>query len=128
MQQRRGKRKRYSRDDLSRMRNVKADKWEKKRIKTAKIRDKITRFDKYDQGSCSADYLWWDLITNQSAADDIYEVREFRRINPHWDYRAFDDRTASAEIDQTDAIYDDAADELASSMNVSDDDYFVDAS
>ena len=129
MQQRRGKRKRYSRDDLFRMRNVKADKWKNKRAKTTKIRHKIVKFNKYDRGSCSSGYLWWDLITNQSHADDIYEVREFRRTNPDWDYRAYRDPTTTGVADQDHTgVFDDVAEDLASSMSTMDDELYLDAS
>ena len=131
MQRRRGKYKRYSRDDLGRMRNVKADKWERKRQKTIKMREKIGRFEKHHRGSCSGDYLWWDVITGGARADDIYEVRVFREQNPDWNYRTYDDPydTDNLMHDDVGSHFDDAAEDLATSMSASaDDDLFMDPS
>lgn len=127
MQRRRGKRKSYSRDDIARMRNVKSEKWERNRLKTIKMRSKISDFNKHDRGSCSSDYLWWDLMTGGARADDIYEVREFRERKPDWDYRSYDDHTnvgVTVEVG-----LDDAASDLANSMvGNQDDDLFSDPS
>lgn len=130
MQRRRGKRKRYSRDDLARMRNVKADKWERKRAKSERMRRKIVDFDKHDRGSCASDFLWWDLMTGGAIADDIYEVREFRRQRPGWNYREYEDPASiGVETGLTGVNpYDDAAEDLASSMTAGNDDLFMDAS
>ena len=128
MQRRRGKRKSFSRDDIERMRNVKAEKWERRRAKTIKIRGKISDFDKHDRGSCASDYLWWDLMTGGARADDVYEVREFRTRHPDWDYRTYDDPTNLGADSDSSAI-DDAASDLASSMvGNQDDDLFSDPS
>ena len=127
MKRRRGKRKNYSRDDLSRMRTVKEDKWERNRLKTIKMREKLSRFEKHDRGSCSSDYLWWDLMTGGARADDIYEVREFRERNPNFNYRSYDDPYDTD--DHIDSPMDDAAEDLALSMSSSgDDDLFMDPS
>ncbi|NND96388.1 MAG: hypothetical protein HKN47_03550 [Pirellulaceae bacterium] len=120
MQRRRGKRKRYSKADIDRMRAVKADKWARRHAKTTKMRRRISQFDDYDRGSFVGGYLWWDVMTNASAADDIYEVREHRMQNPDWDHRRFRDPTDQADgirdDDQGIGVIDDAAEALASSM------------
>lgn len=90
-QRSRGKQKFYSDDDIQRVRNVKAEKWEKRRTKTSRMRERISDFHDYDAGSWMAGYLWWDVITRRAQTDDIYEVREHRRNNPDWDHRAFVD-------------------------------------
>ena len=122
MQQMRGKRKRYSNDDLARMRNVKAEKWGKRRLKVEKIRRKVSEFTRYQDGSIREDFLWWDLLTNSSYADDIYEVTDYRRRFPDWDHRRhrdpWDDDDDSG---QANAFMDDAADDLVSSMAEQDD-------
>lgn len=130
MQRRRGKRKRYSQDDIHRMRNVKAEKWDRNRAKTIKIRGKIADFRKYDRGSFATNYLWWDLMTGGSAADDIFEVREFRQRYPDWNHRSYVDPTVGAvglSIDPTN-VWDEAAEDLASSMMENTDDGFSDLS
>ena len=122
MQQMRGKRKRYSNDDLARMRNVKAEKWGKRRLKVEKIRRQVSEFTRYQDGSIREDFLWWDLLTNSSYADDIYEVTDYRRRFPDWDHRRhrdpWDDDDDSG---QANAFMDDAADDLVSSMAEQDD-------
>ena len=131
LQKRRGKRKHYYSTDLQRMRNVKTDKWERRRDKTGRLRNKIAGFEKYDRGSFTSDYLWWDLITGGSAADDIFEVRDFRNRNPEWDRSSYRDPTedhATTETTETTG-YDDAAEDLAASMLDSHEDHlFVDPS
>jgi len=130
LQRARGKYKRYSDDDLIRMRNVKADKWERRRNKTTKMRKRISDFRKYDRGSCSDDYLWWDLMTNEAPGDDIYEVREHRSRNPDWNFREYNDPWESLEpmAEGSSAFYDDAAEDLAASMIASGDDDLFDPS
>ena len=109
------------------MRTVKEDKWELNRLKTIKMREKLSRFEKHDRGSCSSDYLWWDLMTGGARADDIYEVREFRERNPNFNYRSYDDPYDTD--DHIDSPMDDAAEDLALSMSSSgDDDLFMDPS
>lgn len=120
-QRMRGKRKYYTEDDIARMRNVKAEKWERRRLKTEKLRQRIAEFDRYDDGSCEEDYLWWDIMTKRARGDDIFEVRDHRQRHPDWDYRehrdAFEPQTEEPQ-------WDDAADDLAASMVASDDDLF----
>jgi len=132
LQRRHGKRKVYSKDDIERIRQVKADKWDRRREKTAKMRRRIADFDKYDRGSCASDYLWWDLMTDGSAADDLFEVRDFRQRHPEWNYKTYRDPIESdLSVDaETDAgLFDEAAEELAASMKSSDDhDLFSDPS
>jgi len=128
MKRRRGKSKRYSQDDLNRMRTVKVEKWNKRRLKTEKIRRKITDFNKYDDGSVSDDFLWWDLITNRSYGDDIYEVREHRQRFPDWNHRRHRDPWDDDDDYGNDAIIDNAADDLVASMAESDDAGLFDAS
>ena len=133
-QQRRGKRKFYSDDDLQRVRNVKAEKWEKRQLKTAKLRNRIKDFRDYDSGSCEDDYLWWDVITRGAHTDAIFEVREHRQQNPDWDYRThrdpFDGDGLLHDDDGTDRLsaMDSAADALASSMATDNDNDLFDPS
>jgi hypothetical protein len=131
MKRMRGKHKWYSDDDLERMRNVKAEKWAKRRLKTEKIRRKVSEFNKYDKGSIQEDFLWWDLITNRSYGDDIYEVREHRQRFPDWDHRRHRDPWDDDD-DHDDgpvnAFMDDAADDLVASMADNDDMGLFDAS
>jgi hypothetical protein len=117
MQRRRGKRKRYSHSEIQRMREVKADKWNRRLDKTSRLRGRIAGFDRYDHGSFVRDYLWWDLITNHAMADDIYEVREFREQHPDWDRTRFEDPTMQSYGMGAAMVYDDVADDLASSMS-----------
>ena len=125
MKRRRGKQKWYSQEDIERMRTVKAEKWAKRKMKTEKIRRKITDFNKYDQGSVTDDFLWWDLITNASYGDDIYEVREHRKRFPDWNHRRHRDPwAADDDDDHVDAFMDNAASDLASSMAENDSDLF----
>ena len=128
MQQRRGKRKRYSQNDISRMRNVKAEKWKRRQVKTAKVRRKVSDFDSYDEGSFASDYLWWDLMTGGAAADDIFEVRDFRHRNPGWDHRRYQDPIVGAGDDDSSDVLGVAAEDLASSMMTPDEDTFSDLS
>jgi len=135
-QQARGKRKRFSNDELARMRNVKAEKWQKRRMKTEKMRRRIAEFKKYDKGSWEDDYLWWDLMSNSAPADDIYEVREHRRNFPDWDHRNYQGEVRNTEPnkdeefansgfqDSSFQILDGAAEDLASSMVSQDDDLY----
>jgi len=116
MQRMRGKRKFFSDDDIARMRNVKSEKWEKRRLKTEKLRRRISEFDKYDRGSCSEAYLWWDLMTREAPGDDIFEVREHRFRHPNWSYRDYRDPWHSNQDDDDVGLFDDAAEDLASSM------------
>ena len=125
MKRMRGKQKWYSQDDIDRMKAVKAEKWAKRKMKTEKIRRKITDFNKYDKGSVTDDFLWWDLITNASYGDDIYEVREHRQRFPNWNHRRHRDPWMSADDDDhVEAFMDDAASDLASSMAENDSDLF----
>ena len=115
MKRMRGKHKWYSQEDIDRMRAVKAEKWAKRRVKTEKIRRKISDFNRYDDGSIQEDFLWWDLITNSSYGDDVYEVREHRQRFPNWDHRRFRDPWDDDD-DHVDASIDVAADDLVASM------------
>ena len=125
MKRRRGKQKFYSQDDIDRMRAVKTEKWAKRRLKTEKIRRKITDFNKYDRGSVTDDFLWWDLITNSSYGDDIYEVREHRQRFPNWNHRQHRDSWHTDDDDDyANALIDDAAGDLSSSMADNDSDLF----
>lgn len=133
MKQMRGKQKWYSQEDLERMRTVKAEKWAKRRVKTEKIRRKIFEFGNYDKGSVTDDFLWWDLITNRSYGDDIYEVREHRQRFPDWNFRQHRDPwSKDSDDDYNDGIMTDgavggmdgAASALASSMAENDSDLF----
>jgi len=121
LQKIRGKYKRFSDDDIERMRNVKQDKWNRRRLKTEKLRKRISEFDRHEHGSCSDDYLWWDLITKGSNGDDLFEVQEHRRNHPDWDYRTYKD---SFTTNYDEPLWDDAAEDLASSMSARDDDFF----
>lgn len=123
MKLRRRKRKWYSRSDIDRMTTVKADKWEKRRHKIDKIRRKVADFKKYDDGSIQEDFLWWDLITNGSYGDDIYEVRTHRSQFPNWDHRRHRDPWEDDEIVEAQLI-DGAADDLVASMADNDADLF----
>ena len=125
MKRRRGKQKFYSQDDIDRMRAVKTEKWAKRRLKTEKIRRKITDFNKYDRGSVTDDFLRWDLITNSSYGDDIYEVREHRQRFPNWNHRQHRDSWHTDDDDDyANALIDDAAGDLSSSMADNDSDLF----
>lgn len=128
----RGKVKRYTEEDIRRMRNVKAEKWQKRRLKTEKLRRRISDFKKYDKGSWEEDYLWWDLITNRSHGDDIYDVHQHRQRYPDWDHRKYKGRLLHDDKDdfEDDGIHfiDDAAEDLASSMAAHDDDGLFDPS
>ncbi len=120
---RRGKQKFYTQDDIDRMRAVKSEKWAKRKLKTEKMRRKISDFNKYDQGSVTNKFLWWDLITNRSYGDDIYEVREHRQRFPDWNHRQHHDPWV-ADDDHAIAFMDDAAGDLASSMVENDNELF----
>ena len=130
MKRMRGKPKWYSQDDLDRMRSVKAEKWAKRKLKTEKIRRKISDFKRYEDGSIQEDFLWWDLITNSSYGDDIYEVHEHRQRFPDWDHRRHRDPWDSDDDRDSDhvGVIDDAADDLVASMAVEDDAGLFDAS
>ena len=125
MKRMRGKHKYYSEDDLARMKNVKADKWSKRRLKVEKIRRKVADFNRHEDGSIQEDFLWWDLITNSSYGDDIYEVRQHRQRFPNWDHRRhrdpWDDDDDDRDVGQANSFMDDAADDLVSSMADQDD-------
>lgn len=115
-QQARRKRKYFSEDDIERMRNVKVDKWARRREKNARLRQRIVTFNQYDQGSFVRDYLWWDLITDGALGDDIYEVRDFRTHHPEWDRSRYRDPTSDTYAMGAAIMYDDAANDLAASM------------
>jgi hypothetical protein len=139
MQRRRGKRKRYSKSDIQRTRAVKAEKWEKRRMQTRKLRSRIVEFEKYDHGSFVSSYLWWDLITKGARGDDLFEVRNFHERHPGWDYQAFRDPASSSDtvFDATGSepmidsagheAMNAAAEDLASSMASPNDELFFDA-
>ena len=114
-QRNRGKRKYYSHEDIEKMRNVKAEKWDRRRMKTEKLRKRIVDFDRYNDGSCHEDYLWWDLITKRTNGDDIYEVQEHRRKFPDWDHRTYRDPFEAPDDQQP--VWEDAAEDLALSMS-----------
>jgi len=136
MQRRRGKRKRYSAADLARTRQVKPEKWKKRREQTQALRGRIVQFDRYDQGSWTAGYLWWDLMTKGARGDDLFEVREFHQRNPNWNHKSYHDPTTDPASVQYGIMHDPlenqamdhAAEDLADSMTTSHDDRFTDAS
>ncbi len=99
------------------MRDLKREKWSKRHAKLAKIRGRVAGFKHYEQGDFHEDYLWWDAMTRGAPADDIYEVRTFRRRNPHWDWRTHEDRWHSHRHEEPSrTAMDNAADELADRM------------
>lgn len=102
------------------LRNHKEFKWNKRHAKIDKLRDRITNFKRYDQGTFTEDYLWWDAMTRAAPADDIYEVSTFRRAHPEWDWRSHHDRWA--ETDVNGGAMDTAAEALAERMRPADDD------
>jgi len=96
----RGKARFYTEEEVAQMREFKADKWERRQQKLRKIRTRITAFDHHDRGSFLEDFLWWDLITNRSRGDDLYEVKVFHDQYPEWDHRTYRDRWHSDDSRQ----------------------------
>ena len=113
------------------MRDLKEEKWAKRHTRLGKIRGRVAGFKTYEQGDFTEDYLWWDLMTRGAPADDIYEVRTFRRRRPGWNYRTHEDRWGNHHHhpEPSRTAMDDAADELTERMHPSDDDdWSLDAS
>jgi hypothetical protein len=104
----RGKRVPVAVGDVIRTRAVPRDKWEKRRASSAKLRDRISDYRDYDQGSFLTTYLWWDTMTHGARADDLYEVRTFRQQHPEWSAASFVDPTAVG-LDASEAYRDSAA-------------------
>ena len=72
LQRRRGKRKKYADADIVNMRNVKQEKWARRQERTARLRQEISAFDRYDHGSFVSSYLWWDIVTHGAIVDYNY--------------------------------------------------------
>lgn len=78
-------------DELNKLRDLKADRWSKRRQGLQEVRGNISGFHKYQKGSFAEDYLWWDLMTRRAYGGDIYEVRVFHEQHPGWDYNHYQD-------------------------------------
>lgn len=122
LQKRRGKRKVFNQAQIAQMRDVKADKWAKRRSQIGEVRTRIVTFDNYNNGSLLERYLWWDLMTRGMHGHDIYEVRHFHETNPGWNYK---DHLEGNAVDENGL--DNAAESLAASMSTPTDESFQDA-
>lgn len=123
----RRKYKTYNADSIKKMHNFKEDKWRKRHSKLHKVRDRVSNFKKYQQGDFSSDYLWWDVMTRGAPGDDLYEVRSFRRSNPQWNWRTYEDPwddgpAFSSHSSHNEGAMDTAAMALADGMHPRDDD------
>lgn len=119
----RRKHKSVSDADVTKMRTFKAESWLKRRQRIEQTRERVGGFSKYDRGSFTRDYLWWDTMTGGAPADDIYEVRVFRMSNPGFDHRHYHtpwDSGASSAY-----AMDHAADALADSLGSGSDDLLL---
>lgn len=86
-----GYRKTYDARTMTSMRTLKAEKWKKRHDRLGRMRGRIAGFDRWDRGSLSEDYLWWDLVSRGASGDDLYEVRTFRRDHPDFDHTTWVD-------------------------------------
>jgi len=121
-QKMRGKSKVFNQQQIAQMRDVKADKWAKRRSQIGEVRTRIVTFDNYNNGSLVERYLWWDLMTRGMHGHDIYEVRYFHETNPGWNYK---DHLEGNAVDENGL--DNAAESLAASMSTPPDESFQDA-
>ncbi|MFT7624539.1 MAG: hypothetical protein ACI9WU_003727 [Myxococcota bacterium] len=103
----RRKSKSYDRRTMASLAELKQDKWAKRHAGLNKLHHRIVGFDDWDSGALSADYLWWDPMTRGANADDIIEVRQFRRAHPHFNYQRYADPLSALDR---------AADDLASDL------------
>lgn len=108
----------FTEEQVSKLRELKADKWRRRQQGYRELRGRIAGFDRYDDGSLVGTFLWWDLMTNRARGDDIYEVRTFREQHPQWDHRQ----------DRSQQAMDGAAAALAVTMAAPDDDLLTEAS
>ncbi len=96
----------YDDAEVQKMAVLKEDTWHKRHERLRRDRQRVAHFNKYQRGSVASDYLWWDVMTGGAPADDIYEVRTFRRQHPGWRYTDYADpwerhtHTPSRAIDQ----------------------------
>ena len=125
----RGKARVYTDDEVAQMREFKADKWERRQEKLSRIRGRISSFDRHDDGTFLAGFLWWDLITNRARAEDLYEVKTFHQEHPGWDHDTYCDPWRDAGRREDEAM-DGAAAALVAEMvpGVGGDDWENDAS
>jgi hypothetical protein len=119
----RRKNKYVSDSDIAKMRAVKADSWRKRHERLGEMRGRIGGFNKYQKGSFTRDYLWWDAMTGGAPADDIYEVRVFRMNNPSFNHRSYDPHWDNHW--HTPLAIDHAADALADSLGSGGDDLLM---
>jgi hypothetical protein len=112
----------FNEAQIAQMRDVKADKWAKRRSQIGEVRTRIVTFDNYNNGSLLERYLWWDLMTRGMHGHDIYEVRHFHETNPGWNYK---DHLEGNAVDENGL--DNAAESLAASMSTPTDESFQDA-
>jgi len=80
----------FSQADVASLRDLKAERWEKRHRKLTVMRERIGGFDRWDRGSFADDFLWWDLVTRGAPGHDIYEVRVFHEHHPGWSWRSYD--------------------------------------
>jgi hypothetical protein len=111
----RGKRIAVTQADIAKTRQVPADKWDKRRQSTARMRERIGTYHDYDRGSFLTTYLWWDAMTRGAPGDDLYEVKTFHAANPDWTPDAFVDPAASA-LTAHESYRDDAASAFADQL------------
>lgn len=119
MEYKRARRKRVTlaASDIERLRDLKANSWQKRRAGLASLRIRVGGFDGYAQGSFLEDYLWWDLLTRGARGDDLYEVRVFHERHPEWDYRSYSAPWQSRRDDAHGSALDRAALGLAGEMH-----------
>lgn len=76
--------------DITKMHTFKQESWQKRHTRFSSMRERLGGFNKYQKGSFTEDYLWWDLMTGGAPGDDIYEVRVFRMNHPRFNHRTYE--------------------------------------
>ena len=76
----RGKAIYVSHEELTKLRNLKGEKWAKRLTRLTKLRTRIVDFQRWAEGSFGVHYLWWDAITKNKPGEDIYEVSLHHRL------------------------------------------------
>lgn len=125
---RRGKRFVVAQGEVAAMLELNGDKWSRRHDKLSGLRTRVRSFDRWDDGSFGAHFLWWDLMTGGARADDVYEVRVYRErygvFPDHHAHMALEDSLRGTDVDVTGG----AAAVLAADMMAQDGDWAMDAS
>lgn len=128
----RGKFNRITQTEYEGLKEFKAEKWQKRQKRLAKLHQRIDGFDRHSEGSFGQHFLWWDFITKNAPGEDLYEVRTFKASStenhPHALLEAtLSGEDASAQSDSS-HIGAAAADAMADDMLAGSDDWGSDVS